>query len=71
MLKHPLEGQIIEGLGVIETVESDNILRWDGKMVYVEQDIFHNGQLVHAKYKRRVTKEVARVLLASITASSN
>ena len=30
MLKHPLEGQIIEGLGVIETVESDNVLRWDG-----------------------------------------
>ncbi|MBA4789074.1 MAG: hypothetical protein AB1698_12515 [Pseudomonadota bacterium] len=71
MLKHPLEGQIIEGLGVIETVESDNILRWDGKMVYVEQDIFHNGQLVHSKYKKRVTKEVARALLASISTSSN
>lgn len=71
MLKHPLEGQIIEGLGVIETVESDNILRWDGKMVYVEQDIFHNGQLVHSKYKRRVTKEVARALLASISTPSN
>ncbi|TCT02413.1 hypothetical protein [Aquabacter spiritensis] len=71
MLKHPLEGQIIEGLGVIETSESDNILRWDGKMVYVEHDIYHNGQLVHAKYKRRVTKEVARCLLASIAANSN
>ncbi len=71
MLKQPLEGQIIEGLGVIETVESDNILRWDGKMVYVEQDIYHNGQLVHSKYKRRVTKDVARALLASITTSSN
>ncbi|MEW6254835.1 MAG: hypothetical protein AB1592_02675 [Pseudomonadota bacterium] len=71
MLKHPLEGQIIEGLGVIETVESDNILRWDGKIVYVEQDIYHNGQLVHSKYKRRVTKDVARALLASITTPSN
>lgn len=71
MLKHPLEGQIIEGLGVIESIESDNILRWDGKMVYVEQDIYHNGQLVHSRYKRRVTKEVARALLASITASNS
>ncbi len=71
MLKHPLEGQFIEGLGVIETSESDNILRWDGKMVYVEHDIYHNGQLVHSKYKRRVTKEVARVLLASIAAPTN
>ncbi|OYX82708.1 MAG: hypothetical protein B7X76_01715 [Azorhizobium sp. 39-67-5] len=71
MLKQPQEGQIIEGLGVIETVESDNVLRWDGKMVYVEQDIFHNGQLVHSRYKRRVTKDVARALLASITASNS
>ncbi|OYX86924.1 MAG: hypothetical protein B7Y75_02875 [Azorhizobium sp. 35-67-5] len=62
---------MIEGLGVIETVESDNVLRWDGKMVYVEQDIFHNGQLVHSRYKRRVTKDVARALLASITASNS
>lgn len=67
MLKPPLEGQLIEGLGVIETTRSDNILRWDGNMVYVELDIYHNGQLVHSKYKKRVTKEVARVLLASIT----
>lgn len=70
MLKHPLEGQLIEGLGVIETTETDNVLRWDGEMVYVEHDIYHNGQLVHSKYKRRVTKEVARALLASISASN-
>ncbi|MEP9379028.1 hypothetical protein ABLE91_20105 [Aquabacter sp. CN5-332] len=71
MLKHPLEGQFIEGLGVIETSESDNILRWDGTMVYVEHDIYHNGQLVHSKYKKRVTKEVAKALLSSISATSS
>lgn len=70
MLKPPLEGQIIEGLGVIETTRSDNILRWDGQMVYVELDIYHNGQLVHSKYRKRVTKDVARVLLASISTAS-
>ncbi|MGU3493884.1 hypothetical protein ACLBXM_07575 [Xanthobacteraceae bacterium A53D] len=56
------EGQLIEALGVIETTETDNVLRWDGQMLYVEHDVFHNGQLVHAKYKRRVTREVARTI---------
>lgn len=70
MLKPPLEGQIIEGLGVIETTRSDNVLRWDGQMVYVELDIYHNGQLVHSKYRKRVTKDVARVLLASISTAT-
>ncbi|OYX13835.1 MAG: hypothetical protein B7Z15_05975 [Rhizobiales bacterium 32-66-8] len=70
MLKQPLEGQFIEGLGVIETSTTDNVLRWDGTLVYVEHDIYHNGQLVHSKYRRKVTKEVARALLAAITAAS-
>ncbi len=49
-------------LGVEETVESDNIVRWDGERLYVEQDVFHNGQLVHRKYRRTVTEPVARAL---------
>jgi hypothetical protein len=56
------EGQLIEGLGVIETTETDNILRWDGEKLYVEHDVYHNGQLVHRKYKRRVTREIADAL---------
>lgn len=60
------EGQLIEGLAVIETTETDNVLRWDGTAVYVEHDIYHNGQLVHRKYKRKVTPEVARALLSVI-----
>ena len=51
-----------EDLGVEETVESDNIVRWDGERLYVEQDVFHNGQLVHRKYRRTVTEPVARAL---------
>ncbi|MDF2598290.1 MAG: hypothetical protein K0Q54_1113 [Methylobacterium brachiatum] len=39
-------------LGVEETIESDNIVRWDGERLYVEQDVFHNGQLVHAIINR-------------------
>lgn len=58
------EGLLIPGTGVIETIESDQVLRWDGEILYVEQDIYHNGQLVHRKYKRRVTKDVARSLAA-------
>jgi hypothetical protein len=53
-------------LGVEETIESDNIVRWDGERLYVEQDVFHNGQLVHRKYRRTVTEPVARVLWAII-----
>jgi hypothetical protein len=51
-----------EELGVEETIESDNIVRWDGERLYVEQDVYHNGQLVHRKYRRTVTEPVARVL---------
>jgi len=64
------EGQFVPGLNVIETTETDNVLRWDGNMVYVEHRVFHNGQIVHEKYKRRVTAEVARSLLATIQSNS-
>ena len=60
------EGQLVPGLNVIETTETDNILRWDGNMVYVEHKVFHNGQMVHERYKRRVTTDVAKALLATI-----
>ncbi|GLK86812.1 hypothetical protein [Ancylobacter defluvii] len=56
------DGNLIREIGVIETTQSDNILRWDGEELYVEQDIYHNGQLVHRKYKRRVTRSVAQAL---------
>ncbi|MCB4769541.1 hypothetical protein LGR54_13060 [Ancylobacter sp. Lp-2] len=55
-------GNLIHEMGVVETTQSDNILRWDGEELYVEQDIYHNGQLVHRKYKRRVTRNVAQAL---------
>lgn len=60
------EGQLIPALGVIETTETDHVLRWDGDKLYVEHDVYHNGQLVHRRYKRRVTQEIARVLLATV-----
>ncbi len=60
------DGQLVPGLNVIETTETDNILRWDGHMVYVEHKVFHNGQVVHERYKRRVTAEVAKALLTTI-----
>ena len=55
-----------DDLGVEETTESDNIVRWDGERLYVEHDVYHNGQLVHRKYRRNVTEPVARALLAVI-----
>ncbi|WP_232630986.1 hypothetical protein [Methylobacterium sp. Leaf118] len=58
-----------QDLGVEETTESDNIVRWDGERLYVEQDIYHNGQLVHRKYRRTVTEPVARALQAIIKRS--
>lgn len=56
-------------LGVEETSESDNIVRWDGERLYVEHDVYHNGQLVHRKYRRTVTEPVARALLAMLARS--
>ncbi|PZQ11238.1 MAG: hypothetical protein DI565_18235 [Ancylobacter novellus] len=58
--------RLIEGLKVIETTETDNVLRWDGSVLYVEHDVYHNGQLVHRRYRRKVTAEVAKVLLSVI-----
>lgn len=60
------EERLIEGLKVIETTETDNVLRWDGASLYVEHDVYHNGQLVHRRYRRRVTAEVAKALLGVI-----
>ena len=58
-----------QDLGVEETTESDNIVRWDGERLYVEQDIYHNGQLVHRKYRRTITEPVARALQAILKRS--
>ncbi|KQP10267.1 MAG: hypothetical protein Q7T93_13965 [Methylobacterium sp.] len=55
-----------EDLGVEETTETDNVVRWDGEKLYVEHDIYHNGQLVHRKYRKTVTEPVARALQAII-----
>lgn len=56
--------QLIPTLGVIETTVTDNILRWDGQDLYVETDVFHNGNLVHAKYHRKVTAQVLQTVAA-------
>jgi hypothetical protein len=60
------DGNLIAGLGVIETTETDHVLHWDGEKLYVEHDVFHNGALVHRAYKKRVTSDVAQALLALI-----
>lgn len=57
-----LDERLRDDLGVKESVQSDNVLRWDGERLYVEQDIFHNGQLVHRKYRRTVTDQVVQLL---------
>lgn len=63
--------QLRSDLGVLETVESDNIVRWDGERLYVEQDVFHNGQLVHRKYRRNITEPVARAISALLVARTH
>lgn len=63
--------QLRSDLGVFETVESDNIVRWDGERLYVEQDVYHNGQLVHRKYRRNITEPVARALSALLLARTH
>lgn len=65
------KSQVRPQLGVIETVESDNIVRWDGTRLYVEQDVYHNGQLVHRKYRRTITEPVARALAEIISAPTH
>jgi hypothetical protein len=60
-----------QALGVGETVESDNIVRWDGERLYVEQDVYENGQLLHRRYRRTVTEPVARALSALLASSTH
>ena len=62
-------GLLRPGLGVKETVDSDGVVRWDGERLYVEQDVYHNGQLVHRKYRRNVTAPVAKALAKLIEGS--
>lgn len=69
MLTHTGSTILRGELGVEETVESDNIVRWDGERLYVEQDVYHNGQLIHRKYRRTVTEPVARALQEIINRS--
>ena len=63
--------QIRADLGVVETIESDNIVRWDGQRLYVEQDVYHNGQMVHRKYRKTVTAEVARAISQLLAAETH
>ncbi|KQO50134.1 MULTISPECIES: hypothetical protein [unclassified Methylobacterium] len=66
MLTQPSNITLRDDLGVTETSETDNVVRWDGERLYVEHDIYHNGQLVHKKYRKNVTEPVARALQALI-----
>ena len=63
--------QIRSDLGVVETIDSDNIVRWDGHRLYVEQDVYHNGQMVHRKYRKTVTAEVARAISQLLAAETH
>ena len=67
MLNPTVNPILRDDLGVQETTETDNIVRWDGERLYVEHDVYHNGQLVHRRYRRTVTEPVARALLEVIT----
>ncbi|CAA2100294.1 MULTISPECIES: hypothetical protein [Methylobacterium] len=66
MLTQPSNITLRDDLGVTETSETDNVVRWDGERLYVEHDIYHNGQLVHKKYRKNVTEPVAKALQALI-----
>ena len=66
-----LEQTLRSDLGVVETTESDNVVRWDGERLYVEQDVYHNGQLVHRKYRRNVTEPVARAISRILSRSTH
>ena len=71
MASPTLDKTMRQDLGVMETVESDNIVRWDGERLYVEQDVYHNGQLVHRKYRRNVTEPVARAISRLLSRSTH
>lgn len=64
---HLDEGRLRPALGVKETTQTDDVLRWDGEKLYVEHDVYHNGQLVHRRYKRNVTGAVAAALHSRLT----
>ncbi|MBX9931320.1 MAG: hypothetical protein K2Y56_07250 [Methylobacterium sp.] len=66
MLTQTRNAILREDLGVEETTDSDHVVRWDGERLYVEHDIYHNGQLVHRKYRKTITEPVARALQALI-----
>lgn len=66
MLTQPSNITLRDDLGVTETSETDNVVRWDGERLYVEHDIYHNGQLVHKKYRKNVSEPVAKALQALI-----
>ena len=66
MLTQTRNAILREDLGVEETTDSDHVVRWDGERLYVEHDIYHNGQLVHRKYRKTITETVARALQALI-----
>ena len=50
----------------LDALGRDGVVRWDGERLYVEHDIYHNGQLVHRKYRKNVTEPVAKALQALI-----
>ena len=71
MLSHTGSSILRGDLGVEETTESDNVVRWDGERLYVEQDVYHNGQMVHRKYRRTVTEPIARALSALLASTTH
>jgi hypothetical protein len=54
--------EIADKLGVDETVECDNVVKWDGEALYVE-DRFYRGGRFSRVAKRDVTSEIAAWLL--------
>ena len=71
MTDRTLDEQKRTTLEVGETVESDNIIRWDGERLYIEQDVYKNGQLVHRKYRRTVTDSVAQALSSLLAGTTH
>jgi hypothetical protein len=50
--------EMADKLGLDETVECDNVLRWDGSKLYVEERVYRSGRKSRTD-KRDVTLEVA------------
>ena len=49
---------VADKLGVDETLECDNVLKWDGTQLYVEQRVLRAGRQSRIE-RRDVTREVA------------